>query len=115
MKELDDNNINVLIEETDTVDGIEPELKDELEQLDERWAKIHDDTKDKTENYEDLMTKWTVFREQQLTLLNWIDTKDAEAAEENDQVNLADEDEVAEHVKKLKVNKKRILKLLYAF
>ncbi|XP_028414728.1 nuclear anchorage protein 1-like isoform X2 [Dendronephthya gigantea] len=102
VKELDDNNIKVLIEEADKIDGIEPELKNELVQLDERWATIHDDAKDKTENYEDLMTKWTVFREQQLTLLNWIDKKDAEAAEEKDQVNLADEDEVAEHVKKLK-------------
>ena len=92
-----------MIEEADKVDGIEPEVIDELKVLNERWYKIYDATKDKTDSYDDLMTKWAAFREQQLTLLNWIDDKDAEVAGEKDQVNLADEDEVAEHIKKLKV------------
>lgn len=106
VKELDDNNIQVLIEEADKIDGIEPELKDELKDLDERWDKIDDDTKDRTESYEDLMSKWGAFREQQLTLLNWIDEKDAEATGVKEQVNLADEDEIADYVKKLKVRKR---------
>ena len=106
IKELDDNNIEVLIEEADKIDGIEPEVKDELKDLNERWDKIHDATEDKTDFYDDLMTKWTAFREQQLTLLNWIDEKDTEAAGGKDQVNLADEDEVAEHIQKLKVRER---------
>ena len=102
-RELGDNNIQVLIEEADKIDGIEPELKDELKDLNERWDKIHDATKDRTESYEDLMSKWGAFREQQLTLLNWVDEKDAEATGGKEQVNLADEDETAEYIKKLKV------------
>ena len=97
----------MLIEEADKIDGLEPELKDELKVLNERWDKIHDGTKDKTDFYDDLMTKWETFREQQLTLLNWIDEKDSETT--GDQVNLADEDEVAEHIKKLNVRQQLLL------
>ena len=111
-KELDDNNIQVLIEEADKIDGIEPELKDELNGLDDRWDKIHDATKDKNVFYDDLMTKWAAFRDQQLTLLNWIDEKDADVAGGKDQVNLADEDDVAEHIKKLKVRERICLFVL---
>ena len=74
--------------------------------MNERWDKIHDATKDKSDSYEDLMTKWAAFREQQLVMLNWVDAKDAKVVGEKDQVNLADEDEVAEHIQKLKVGKR---------
>ena len=112
-KELDDNNIQVLIEEADKIDGIEPELKDELNGLDDRWDKIHDATKDKNVFYDDLMTKWAAVRDQQLTLLNWIDEKDADVAGGKDQVNLADEDDVAEHIKKLKVRERNMFVCTY--
>jgi hypothetical protein len=58
------------------------------------------------------MTKWAAFRDQQLTLLNWIDEKDADVAGGKDQVNLADEDDVAEHIKKLKVRERICLFVL---
>ena len=59
------------------------------------------------------MSKWGAFREQQLTLLNWVDGKDAEATGVKEQVNLADEDEIADYVKKLRVRKINIFSILY--
>ena len=59
------------------------------------------------------MTKWAAVRDQQLTLLNWIDEKDADVAGGKDQVNLADEDDVAEHIKKLKVRERNMFVCTY--
>ena len=59
------------------------------------------------------MSKWGAFREQQLTLLNWVDEKNAEATGVKEQVNLADEDEIADYVKKLRVRKINIFSILY--
>ena len=108
-KEVDDNNIRILIEEADKIDGIEPEVKDELEDLNKRWVKIHNATNNNTDCYDDLMTKWAAFREQRLALIKRISEKVTEVSGGKDPVNLVDEDDVAEHVKKLKVREKNTL------
>ena len=59
------------------------------------------------------MSKWGAFREQQLTLLNWVDEKDAEATGVKRQVNLAAELMIEDYVKKLKVRKINIFSILY--
>ena len=102
-KDLDDNNIDLLITESDKIDGIEPEVKDELKDLDERWKALDDSSKEKATNYDNILDKWQDFREQQLTILNWVDEKDRQIAVYKDQVNLADADEVKEQIDLLKV------------
>ncbi|XP_028414565.1 dystrophin-like isoform X1 [Dendronephthya gigantea] len=101
-KELDDNNVHVLIEETNKFDGIEPDLKQQLVVLNERWIQMDVALKDKNELYDNLMADWTKYREQQLIFLNWIDEIDSEVKNEKGQVNLVDEDEIYAHIMKLK-------------
>ena len=93
----------MLITEADKIDGIEPEVKDELKELNKQWDTLNEATEQKTSNYDNIMDKWQEFRQQQLTILNWVDDKDRQISVYKDQVNFADEDEVKEQIDLLKV------------
>lgn len=68
-----------------------------------RWNTLHDTSEEKSATYEQIMASWQQFREEELTVLNWVDEKDRQVAENKNQVNFADEDEVAQQIQLLKV------------
>ena len=94
-----------MIKESENDDSVPQEIKDELIQLNETWLAIRDVHKDDVNYYEDLLGYWTVFREQQLNMLNWIDEKDLSiGAADKNQINYADDGEVTEQLKKFEVS-----------
>ena len=100
-----------MLSAADQIEEVDPDVKDELEDLNQRWNILHDASESKSSTYENIMISWQEFREHELNLLNWVDEKGRQISENKSQVNYADADEVIQQIQQLKVfNELRLLK-----
>ena len=102
-----------MLSAADQIEEVDPDVKDELEDLNQRWNILHDASESKSSTYENIMISWQEFREHELNLLNWVDEKGRQISENKSQVNYADADEVIQQIQQLKVfNELRLLKCI---
>lgn len=87
----------------DTED-IDPEVPlSELQGLEQRWEVLNSGAEQRKIFLQATLVKWKAIREEELTLVDWIDKKDAELQELDTPVNLADEKAVQERLEMVKV------------
>ena len=102
-----------MLSAADQIEEVDPDVKDELEDLNQRWNILHDASESKSSTYENIMISWQEFREHELNLLNWVDEKGRQISENKSQVNYANADEVIQQIQQLKVfNELRLLKCI---
>ena len=94
--------LNMLVKEVDKIDELEPEVKQELTELEKRWKKLLRWSEERSLRLTKIVALWSKFRNEEIAVLNWIDEK-GEQLKVADQVNMADEKALKEQFEIFKV------------
>lgn len=94
----------MLVKEVDDFDEVEVEasVKRELASLEKRWKKLINWSEDRSLRLSNIVSLWSKFRQEEITVLNWIDKK-GEQLKTSDEVNLADVEAVKEQLNVMQV------------
>lgn len=94
----------MLVKEVDDFDEVEVEasVKRELASLEKRWKKLINWSEDRSLRLSNIVSLWSKFRQEEITVLNWIDKK-GEQLKTSDEINLADVEAVKEQLNVMQV------------
>ncbi|XP_020615403.1 dystonin-like isoform X2 [Orbicella faveolata] len=93
------------------VDITNPDINDSTQQqvksLSDRWSKVWNWSEQRKHQLLKVLSNWQRFRDEQLILLNWLSSKE-KTLKDMGRTDLTDEDEVKEHLEKLRIIEKEL-------